>query len=301
MQYTGQNATLRIPTPLKDGFFVRVTTVLAQSSWAEKRGIPWFVEGNATTDPYFDAARFDDNWLEYFAAPTDVRPSKDREAGVIQLSCGSAFRIYHYEMNRRHSIYPSTMQQAVLARAAHSEQLKRWFRIQPEIVTAAQMMWNTTLERTIALSLPPAVLGVHMRGTDKFIGRRVLPDEYWPLIDAWRSQCRGVIFLATDDPTYAAAAKTRYGDVLLEQDTVLRSQTNIFLDSAHGTPHAKGLQVLVDMLVLSKTHFLLKSNSAVAEFAVYLHQHTEGAHEWSYDFTIQDQPQPIFSDLDCGT
>ena len=32
---------------------------------------------------------------------------------------------------------------------------------------------------------PAAVLGVQMRGTDKFLKRKVGPDEYFPMIDSY--------------------------------------------------------------------------------------------------------------------
>jgi hypothetical protein len=43
---------------------------------------------------------------------------------------------------------------------------------------------------------------------------------------------------------------------------------NIFL-SDQGSNYHKGLDVLTDSLLLSKCDFLIKSNSAVSEFAIY--------------------------------
>ena len=50
-----------------------------------------------------------------------------------------------------------------------------------------------------------------------------------------------------------------------------------------------GVEVLLDTLLLAKCDFLLKSSSAVSEFALY---YNPRLHNQSYDFSIPDQPPP---------
>ena len=56
-------------------------------------------------------------------------------------------------------------------------------------------------------------------------------------------------------------------------------------------PYSKGVDVLVDVLLLSKCEFLLKSTTNVAEMAIYF---SEGGRlaTASYDFEINGHPQP---------
>ena len=56
----------------------------------------------------------------------------------------------------------------------------------------------------------PAILGLHLRGTDVF-NPRIYPKDYWPLADEWLRTHRGVIYLATDDASYAKEVRARYG------------------------------------------------------------------------------------------
>lgn len=55
---------------------------------------------------------------------------------------------------------------------------------------------------------------------------------------------------------------------------------------------AKASQVILDSRLLANSHFLLKSSSAVSEFAIY---YNKKLITHSYDFSIADNPMPYFS------
>ena len=63
----------------------------------------------------------------------------------------------------------------------------------------------------------------------------------------------------------------------------------VWSGSSGDTGYRRGVEVLVDTLLLSRCEFLLKSASAVSEFAIYLNPRLA---EESYDFNIDDQPPP---------
>jgi hypothetical protein len=113
------------------------------------------------------------------------------------------------------------------------------------------------------------VIGIHVRGTDKvWGGKKVEPNDYIPYIDKIMSKNTNVkIFLATDDPDYINPIVNKYGDIVKYTDAQ-RDKENIFLLDK-GSNYHKGLDVLTDCLLLSKCNFIIKSNSAVSEFAIY--------------------------------
>jgi hypothetical protein len=113
------------------------------------------------------------------------------------------------------------------------------------------------------------VIGIHVRGTDKvWGGKKIVPNDYIPFIDKISSKNKNVkIFLATDDPDYIQPIVEKYGDIVKYTDAQ-RDKENIFL-SDKGSNYHKGLEVLTDSLLLSKCNFLIKSSSAVSEFAIY--------------------------------
>ena len=79
---------------------------------------------------------------------------------------------------------------------------------------------------------------------------------------------------------------------------VLRSSGGcaIWNSSLHGeSAYRAGLEVLVDTLLLSRCTFLLKSASAVSEFAIYFNPRLALQ---SFDFNIKDQPLPSWARQD---
>lgn len=130
---------------------------------------------------------------------------------------------------------------------------------------------NRVEERWLRLFQPEAfVVGIHARGTDKAKGvggRKILPVEYFPYMDRLIDRKDAVFFLATDDDDYLHVFRERYRDRIFF-NSVLRHERNVFKVMKYSS-YQKGLEVLVDCLMLSRCQFLLKCSSAVSEFAVY--------------------------------
>jgi hypothetical protein len=141
---------------------------------------------------------------------------------------------------------------------------------------------------------------VHLRGTDKVVRPKVPPEAYFPFIDAYLHSHKedGLIFVATDDRGYMRRLGARYGfaDGPLAREgrdgggrIVSRGLGYTEADASWGgqadavtwhqqtrrSDHArsgytKGLQVILDALLLSKCDFVLISASAVAEFSLWI-------------------------------
>ena len=159
--------------------------------------------------------------------------------------------------------------------------IARYLRPQPHITQKVDQFW-----RSSGCALAPFVVGVHMRGTDKAsdIGGAIVPPAaYYRFIDQQLvvGGPRALVFLATDSPRFVEDARRKYG-ARLRHTRAIRSEKNAFLsddggfdggeadsgDGGHG-PARKGMDVLVDALLLSRCDYLIKSSSAVGEFAVY--------------------------------
>ena len=105
-----------------------------------------------------------------------------------------------------------------------------------------------------------------------------------------------MIFLATDDVGYQQAILERYGShrvAQLHDGEIARAegQHAVWREHAADAAHAKGLEVVLDTLLLAKCDFLLKSASAVSEFALYFAPRLINQ---SYDFSLEDDSSPPF-------
>ena len=144
-------------------------------------------------------------------------------------------------------------------------------------------------------SRPGAVLGVHLRGTDKGkylstagSGRAIGPSEYEPYVRAFLDSHgpNATVFVATDSPSFLAevVAKWPTGRVRHRSD-VLRHEANVAFAGGAAVRGAnanyrKGEEVLLDSLLLSRCDFLLHAASGVAELAMYWNRrlHTHSVH-----------------------
>ena len=171
--------------------------------------------------------------------------------------------------------------------------VKKYIRVRPHIMHKVDAFYNRTMAGR-------HVIGAHIRGTDKqkdIGGRVVEPVDYLPHIDKFLNQypTDGAVFVATDSPKFLRTmqAQPRYKGRIFWYEA-LRSEKNIFLDSSSADNYRKGEDVIIDMLLLSRCDFLLKTSSAVGEFAVYfnlkLHEHSL---DLQFSKAVDDLPRPM--------
>jgi|Transcript_23566 hypothetical protein len=351
---------LRVRGFVHDGFWVRAHFVLSQGMWASLRQIPFFVELHRhaschdlaaactvetavsmdeclerqlcdaySSDPHSaTGAGGASGWEEYFRPINDI-PLRElhktlRPESIVELSCHAAWYYNAGIMggNPQVSIYAETWAIAAAYRARNSALVAKWVRVQPYILKLADSEWQRITRGR------GAVIGVHLRGTDKFILPKIPPASYYEFIDAFLAHNQRVlaqngrpppghrrhqkvdtrpsgqnnsplagepiIFLATDDRGYQQDILNRYGPENVSQlfdGNILRAEANQAIWSGNSADHAhgKGLQVLLDTLLLAKCDFLLKSASAVSEFAIYFNLRLAND---SFDFNLQGQPFP---------
>ena len=149
------------------------------------------------------------------------------------------------------------------------------------------------------------ILGVHMRGTDKVVRRKVPPEAYFVFIDAYlNTYPDALVLVATDDHAYLQRMKRRYGgggsqgasqggmqESSLQGRLVRRRESVVYRKDPFGEGrgrggYLRGEDVLLDALLLAQCDFLLKSSSAVAEFALWVRPQLQSRH---LDLQVSDR------------
>ncbi|KAL1529177.1 hypothetical protein AB1Y20_000136 [Prymnesium parvum] len=269
--------TVRVRSFVDDGFWVRAHFALSHGLWASLRGLPFFVHLHANSSC---AAR----------RPCDAYRQTPVER-MVELSCAMGWYITEGVMGGRMSSYPETWASALAYRARNSALVAAWVRVRADLRALADAEWRRIVPAGAR------VIGAHLRGTDKFVAAKVAPDMYFGLLDAFLRRGGAherLIFLATDDESYQRAVVQRYGARRVRQlnDGKVQRAVGagaIWRDHGGSDAHGKGVEVLLDTLLLSKCDFVLKSASAVSEFALYFNPML---HNDSYDFNIPDNPPP---------
>eukprot|EP00966_Prymnesium_polylepis_P231536 5356822-Prymnesium_polylepis.1 len=208
---------LRARSFVHDGFWVRAHFVMSQGMWAALRGMPFFVHLHRrascsdiaascevemhkpkaecleqqlcdaySSDPKSSTgSNWEAGWEEYFE-PINGIPRRQiyqrwRPENIVELSCDAAWYFNAGIMggDTMVSIYAETWQQASMYRARNAALVAKWVRVRPDLLAQAEVEW-----RRITRGAGP-VIGVHLRGTDKFILPKVPPERYYELIDAF--------------------------------------------------------------------------------------------------------------------
>ncbi|MEZ5777645.1 MAG: hypothetical protein R3E44_04710 [Paracoccaceae bacterium] len=278
-----------------DGLVAQLNGVVVQLQLARRMGLEPIVHLHGRSylfggpNPYFDDAQGPNVW-DYYYEP--IGPSLDdvqsliREGRVYTLSTASELvRLYRWEpkswfmnpygyfrsvKNRADGDYPADWWQAERDKARvflHDGTL----RFRPSILAQ--------VEAFIAQNFSEETLGLQLRGSDKFdfgvgpnLSRKVLPEEYFPHIDRYLAEhpkCTR-IFVATDQRQWLKDMETAYPGKVISYSEISLSDTdeNRFHDAQ--AKAARGVEVLVDLLLLSRCDHVIKCHAAVGEMALVL-------------------------------
>ena len=241
-----------------------------------------------------------DGWEAYFepmgGVPASQVLASVGEANIIELSEVNASWIAFYGIRlvgddfstyEPSNAYADDWTEMNEDRLRIGPRVQEFIRARPEIEARVDAQWEThVLGSSTSTSTTPLVVGVHMRGTDAFNFSAVTPEQFFPFIDQYISahdtcsmaptpSCqRVVVFLATDDSTYRNRTMAHYGDRLAMQNAgeIHRSNgTAGVWDSADNSRALqRGLEIVVDTLMLSRCDFIIKPRSAVSEWAIFL-------------------------------
>ena len=268
--------------------------MLVHANFAKSAGLLVDVAYRSPSDPYVKALEPGyDGWTHFFEplrAPTG--------AALLQLDCWAAARAWESNGNYPHVASKEAVNgnwyNATLIHRRQRAELVRQLPIVPRRVysEAARAFWNEHF------ATDTAVLGVHLRGTDKVVmsTRPVGVQSYMPLIRAYLChEPRAALFVATDDARMLRDLRAALPSTKIVARDLPRSESsrNPVLDGGNQSAAATaGMDVLLDTLLLSRCHFLLKCASMVSEAATYF---SPALIEDSYDFHVMGHhPKPTW-------
>ena len=279
-----QQPVFLIKPPLRHaGFAACVLTVLNYARYCEREGLSPVVHIDASCETRFLDTEYGDNvWEQYFepigeySSATvakwlekpvgarnhpEIRHMNPAIPAQIKASDDS---IFTWTFGRWRDDPPRDLQAWFAEqRRKGRETVRRYVRVKASILDKVDRFGREFLDGR-------AVLGIHMRGTDLAYAPPVSPAEYFPEIDSWLSaHPEGRIFLATDQAQYLALMKKKYGPSLVFYDC-LRSDNSVApFNAGAGSPYRKGEDVLIDILLLSRSDFLLRGASNIPEMAIF--------------------------------
>lgn len=295
---------LLITGPTSDGFWVRVWLAMKQASWARSVGLPFIIRYSSPIDKYSSAGQ--DGWHAFFSGGGSSAGGGSR---LLQLDCRAKARLYEAGAAQ---IYPQDYRTALAVRALAARTLRDFdFKPRRRFEAAADAFWGARVPSGAA------VLGVHLRGSDKLRGQRhagagaetLLNSSYWPLIRAFCCHHSGrehAVFVASEDARLVAWLRARMEQelprtLLVEQSGVVRTTSRfapgVALNGTSQVLGSLGGEVLMDTLLLSRCDYLLKPQSAVSEFATYLNPLL--AVNSYQTFNMAGQPRPSWANASC--
>jgi hypothetical protein len=119
-------------------------------------------------------------------------------------------------------------------------------------------------------------LGVHVRGTDHWQhGPLINLDEYFKHIDdKIELGIYTKIFLATDEARYVESFQQRYGDKVIINDNITRSNTSIAIHSS-GVDNKEKLitDVMLDAISLAQCEEIIITSSNVSAYTLAINPH----------------------------
>ncbi len=264
------------------GFGAVLLTTLSQLRYCERQNYYPIINYDSTSlNAFFDSTKGNDLWNQYFQPilpftyqnlKNALQSSQVTEQDLITLPSDEMIKIceehpdsiYSYTFGKWRFNKPEQLDEwYALQRKKGQETIQKYVKLKNDIKNKVDQFYNDHLAGSF-------VLGIHIRGTDLHYAPPVSPPEYFPHIDELIKQHPVLkIFLATDQRQYIDAFKEKYGDKVFYSDC-FRSDNEIApFNRKEISPHKKGEDVLLDILLLSKSDFLLKGTSNVSEFALY--------------------------------
>lgn len=191
---------------------------------------------------YFDAA-VGPNWWEYYFEPIDIRDRPAARTRVVNP---------HY-----HDLCANRVERT-LSRAAGAALVQRYIKVKPSVGAIVNDFSDRQWSDRFAI-------GLHYRGTDKSEDARRVPYEEVEAVvrdamaRAGTDRCR--VFLATDEQGFVDFMRTRFPAQLCYRD-MFRSSDGRPIDVVNAdSNHRKGLDAVVDCLLLARTHTLIRTAS----------------------------------------
>ena len=276
-----------------DGLMAQLNGVVVQLQFARRMGLKpvVYLHGRSFMfggpNPYFEAS-FGPNGWEYYYEPIGPALSelgKLVEAGrVVTLTTASELARLHRWEPRSWFMNPYGYFRSV-KNFADGEYPSEWWLEERE---KARLFLNDgtirfrpaildQVQRFVDANFTEETLGIQLRGSDKFdfgsgknLGEKVLPEQYYPYIEKYLAEnpkCEK-IFVATDQRQWLKKLEQAYPGKILSFSEWSLSDSDENKFHADQQKAARGSEVVIDMLLLSRCDYLIKCHAAVGEMAL---------------------------------
>lgn len=278
-----------------DGLVAQLNAVVVQLQLARRMGLVPIVYLHKRSfmfggpNPYYDESLGPNVW-DYFYEPIGVSstelPALVESSTVYTLNSASELaRLYRWEP-KSWCMNPYGYFRSV-KNMADGDYPSDWWQIQRErarvFLDDGTVRFNAPIldqvKKFVDENFSEEMLGLQLRGSDKFdfgtgpnLARKVLPAEYFGWIDRYLAEhpkCSR-IFVATDQRQWLTVLEEAYPGkiVSFSEWSLSDSDENNFHLAQQKS--ARGIEVLVDVLLLSNCKFILKCHAAVGEMALVL-------------------------------
>jgi hypothetical protein len=298
-----------------DGLVAQLNGVVVQLQFAQRMGLEPIIYLHERSylfggpNPYYDEGHGPNVW-DYFYKPVgesgEALAALVEQGRVYTLSGASELnRLYRWEP-RSWFMNPYGYFRSV-ENTADGDYPFDWWQVQREcartFINDGTLQINSAIvdqvDRFVDEHFSEETLGLQLRGSDKFdfgtgpnLSRKVLPEEYYPHIDKYLAEhpkCK-FIFVATDQRQWLKDLEAAYpGKILSFSEWSLSDseENNFHLSQQKAT---RGVEVVVDLLLLSRCSYVVKCHAAVGEMALTLNPGIE-----FLDLNYETQPYEVKS------
>lgn len=249
----------------------------------ELNAIPVFDFSGKNTIYLYDAHHGNQVWEYFFESisPYNIeqinswlKAGKIKDESVIKLTEKEFGYMHHFDPNRLATFWawdvPVNKKAWMLEkRELGREYIKKYVKPRPHITTKVEEFCAANFNQKM-------VFGLHIRGTDFNYATPIPLQTYILHLDEVISQSTSTnyqIFVATDQQQYLHALRDKYGNKIIARD-VLRSSNHIVpVKNNRVGGYIKGEEALIDMLLLSRCHHVIKGPAALGEMSLWFTDH----------------------------
>jgi len=235
------------------GFFSCFQVVIGMLEEYEKGKYSGVEVNFGKTGLYYDKD-FGENWWTYYFSPIHMSPKKSSKPFVLSNSTT------HWFISKYSDLAYS------LPRARCKELIDKYIELLPPIQNIVQTFIRENFHNG-------SYIGVQYRGTDKFKTESsyISPEEACVQIELLLEDSRWdklPIFVATDAEPFFQCMKSKFGDRVVSFSTIRSSDGKGIHFRKDVSGYQKGLEALVDCLLLSESCFFIRTSSNLANCAL---------------------------------
>lgn len=229
--------TLHVQSP---GFFCVFNTVLGALDAYDRGDIQGLVVDFEDKGLYYDSTQ-GPNWWNYYFKPIALGWKEGEPLKLFPQYKKTIFALrgeFEIPLERAHYL------------------IEKYVAIKPEILSKVDGIYREKFQGSY-------VLGIHYRGTDKRTeAPKVAFEEVWWKADDLLQEKSGYkIFVATDDAKFFDFMKEKYPNAVFGLDAIRSTNGKPVHFAEKKENYRKGEEAVIDMLLLSKCQFLLKTAS----------------------------------------